>query len=308
MEKTDRKEILFYYESRQNPNGDPGFDNKPREMYDQTIMVTDVRLKRTIRDYAKKILGKKIFVDIDAKGKNVIAFKRLKDFKETATTDDAIEVLLENSWDVPLFGAFVPETGKSNFANLTGPVQFNQGRSTNQVEIIHPQISSHFVGEEKKDEKGNIKIKQHGTFGSFYSVEFALIKFHGVVNPSNFDNLWDKYNKKFNEVEKELFDCIWYGTNELQTRSKWPQQSHFLLEVTYDNKSYNDLSSLVIDVEQLKGKIKGLEEMNGKRKFDLKNLVKILNKRKPKSVKVRISEDFETERGDLEEINKIDFV
>ena len=53
MEKNCRKEILFYYESRQNPNGDPGFENQPRLMADGTIMVTDVRIKRTIHVYYK---------------------------------------------------------------------------------------------------------------------------------------------------------------------------------------------------------------------------------------------------------------
>ncbi|HXX96253.1 MAG TPA: type I CRISPR-associated protein Cas7 [Candidatus Bathyarchaeia archaeon] len=56
MEKNHRKEILFYYESRQNPNGDPGFENQPRLMSDGTIMVTDVRIKRTIRDYVAQDL------------------------------------------------------------------------------------------------------------------------------------------------------------------------------------------------------------------------------------------------------------
>ena len=54
-------EILFYYESRQNPNGDPGFENQPRLMPDDTIMVTDVRIKRTIRDYARDVKGETLF-------------------------------------------------------------------------------------------------------------------------------------------------------------------------------------------------------------------------------------------------------
>jgi Cas7 group CRISPR-associated protein Csh2 len=59
--KNLKKELLFYYESRQNPNGDPGFENQPRLMSDGTIMVTDVRIKRTIRDYAKNKYGVTLF-------------------------------------------------------------------------------------------------------------------------------------------------------------------------------------------------------------------------------------------------------
>ena len=65
MNVDNKKEILFYYESKANPNGDPGFDDQPRLMNDGTIMVTDLRLKRTIRDHAKNNLNKTIFVDYD---------------------------------------------------------------------------------------------------------------------------------------------------------------------------------------------------------------------------------------------------
>lgn len=44
-------EILFYYKSMQNPNGYPEFENQLRLIADDTIVVTDVRIKRTIRDY-----------------------------------------------------------------------------------------------------------------------------------------------------------------------------------------------------------------------------------------------------------------
>ena len=51
MNVDHRKEILFYYQSIEaNPNGDPGFDDQPREMSDRTIMVTDLRLTQTCLD------------------------------------------------------------------------------------------------------------------------------------------------------------------------------------------------------------------------------------------------------------------
>ena len=49
----NRSEILFLYDiADANPNGDPLDDNKPRLDEENEInLVTDVRLKRTIRDY-----------------------------------------------------------------------------------------------------------------------------------------------------------------------------------------------------------------------------------------------------------------
>ena len=61
MNVDHKKEILFYYQSiRANPNGDPGFEDQPRLMSDNTILVTDLRLKRTIRDHARDTLKQKL--------------------------------------------------------------------------------------------------------------------------------------------------------------------------------------------------------------------------------------------------------
>ena len=53
-----RSDILFIYDSRMaNPNGDPD-DNRPRiDPYSRVNLVTDYRLKRTIRDYILNYYG-----------------------------------------------------------------------------------------------------------------------------------------------------------------------------------------------------------------------------------------------------------
>jgi len=60
----DRSELLFIYDLRDgNPNGDPLDENKPRIDEETGVnIVTDVRLKRTIRDYLHDFKGKEIFV------------------------------------------------------------------------------------------------------------------------------------------------------------------------------------------------------------------------------------------------------
>ena len=49
----NRSELLFLYEiENANPNGDPLNENRPRfDAENSTVIVSDVRLKRTIRDY-----------------------------------------------------------------------------------------------------------------------------------------------------------------------------------------------------------------------------------------------------------------
>ena len=60
----NRSELIFLYDIKDNnPNGDPLDSNKPRIDEETGInYVTDVRIKRTIRDYLYEYKGKEIFV------------------------------------------------------------------------------------------------------------------------------------------------------------------------------------------------------------------------------------------------------
>lgn len=291
MEQTDRKEILYYYESRQNPNGDPGFENMPRQMPDGTIMVTDVRVKRTIRDYAKNALKKTLFVDFGEKGLPVKADDRAKEIVGKELTPEKLKGLLSKTFDAPLFGALVTIRGKKrgheeednteepgDSFKVTGPVQFGLGRSVNQVEIVNPSITGRFIG---------AKGTKHSTIGKFYSVDYALIKLQGVVNPSNLEEYWsdNAIRKNFEESEKLLFDCLWNGTNNLVTRSKYPQRSVFFLEVTYNGSLYNDLPLLVSESATMKGKTNQLDP----KVLDFSRFVETMASRKKKVKSVHIA-------------------
>lgn len=285
MNIENKKEILFYYESRQNPNGDPGFENMPRQMPDGTIMVTDVRIKRTIRDYAKNVLKKTIFVDYDKQGNAVTADGKAKEILGDLK-GDIIEGLIKNTFDVPLFGALVTiradkkEDTEGNSAKLTGPVQFGLARSTNQVQIINPTIVGRFVGKEK--EKG----QQFSTFGKFYSVDYALIKVNGAINPQNLGKYFeDKQTRQsFEDAESSMFECMWHGTNQLITRSKYPQRSIFFIEVSYKKEIYNDLSLLVDEKQEMKEKSTSLASSP----FVFDKLLKAVEQRKNEILKIRI--------------------
>lgn len=288
-------EILFYYESMQNPNGDPGFENQPRLMPDDTIMVTDVRVKRTMRDYARDIKGETLFVDYDKKGNAITADGKAKEIVGSLD-GDVIGKLLEKTFDVPLFGALVPirkgvgDEGSSE--KLTGPVQFGISRSVNKVQIINPTIVGRFVGKEKTG-------KQFSTFGKFYSVEYALIKVQGVINPQNLSKYAENKTilKKFDGKTAMIHDCLWNGTNQLTTRSKYPQRSILYIDVDYKDKIYNDLPTLVNENDNLKGMAKSL----GDSPFDFSKLISVMSKRKSLINKIRIrgAEDIS---DDLEEL------
>jgi CRISPR-associated protein Csh2 len=295
--KNLKKELLFYYESRQNPNGDPGFENQPRLMPDGTIIVTDVRIKRTIRDYAKSQYGDTLFVDLGENGKPVMADDRAEEIIGSLS-DGAIKILATKTFDVPLFGALVTirkgkdKKGKekdSGSQKLTGPVQFAIGRSVNQVQILNPQITGRFVGKEKKSESqgDDQQIEQHGSIGKFYAVDYALIKIQGAVNPANLGDYIEDAAvvESFMKAERKLFYSLWEGTNALITRSKFPQRSIFLLEVTYDSSIYNDLPVLVEEDPALKGRVSGLTSSP----LRFTKLLEALETRKARVKKVRLA-------------------
>ena len=104
----NRSEILFLYDIRDgNPNGDPMDENKPRIDEETGVnLVTDVRLKRTIRDYLYNFKAQEIFVReivYDAQNGYIQdGKKRAKDFEEKA------ERILNECIDVRLFGGVIP--------------------------------------------------------------------------------------------------------------------------------------------------------------------------------------------------------
>jgi len=287
--KNLKKELLFYYESRQNPNGDPGFENQPRLMPDGTIIVTDVRIKRTIRDYAKNKYNVILFVDFGKDGTPVTADNRAKELLDN-NFKDAIKNLAIKTFDVPLFGGLVTirsdKGGGGGSHKLTGPVQFAIGRSINQVQVLNPMISGRFVGKEKKGGSGDGSQEQFSTFGKFYAVDYALIKIQGAINPTNLGDYLDDTDvvESFNSAESKLLPSLWEGTNALITRSKFPQRSIFLLEVTYDGSIYNDLPVLVEEDPALKGRTSGLTISPLK----FAKLLEALKTRKEKVKKVRL--------------------
>lgn len=171
-------EILFVYDAKMcNPNGDPDDENRPRFDPDrERCLVSDVRLKRYIRDYLEE-KGRTIYV---TKAEGVVqATDRLKQVlgKDDVSGAD-LPALLEKLIDVRLFGATMPikgaKKGEGEAVNLTGPVQFAWGYSLNRVQMVDSvTISSQFAAREQA---------RQGTFGKDYRVYYALIGFHGVVS------------------------------------------------------------------------------------------------------------------------------
>src|ERR1700693_6200384 len=105
---TSRREFVFLYDIKMgNPNGDPD-ENRPRVLPDKTHYVTDVRLKRFVRDYLKT-QGQDILVDtIEGRTTNLtgrvaayLTAKKLQQCEGTAL----VNILLGAFVDARLFGS-----------------------------------------------------------------------------------------------------------------------------------------------------------------------------------------------------------
>jgi len=206
MSITKNSEVLFLYDAKMtNPNGDMDNENKPRMDYDtDTNLVSDVRLKRYLRDYFETALKKEIFVTEKA-AKAEERGKQLREAKMEYT--DLI--------DVRLFGAVFAASGANT--HLTGPVQFNWGYSLNPVEINESStITSSFSSGEG--------------IGKDFRVKYSLIAFSGGINANTSEN------SKLTEEDLSIFDEAMIKAIPFnRTRSKIGQTPRLYLRVQANN-------------------------------------------------------------------------
>ncbi|GAA3953415.1 type I-B CRISPR-associated protein Cas7/Csh2 [Chitinophaga oryziterrae] len=276
-----RSEILFLYEiENANPNGDPLDENRPRfDNEDATVIVSDVRLKRTIRDYWYEYKGyngengKDIFV---RETKYADGDKEyVSDGKRRAVAfSESREKVLDTCIDIRVFGGVLPL--KNDSITLTGPTQFQMGRSINKTEIITEQGTGAFASGDKKGQ---------ATFRTEYKVPYALIGFNGVINEKS-----AQYSKMSDDDKTLLEEGIWDGTKNLISRSKFGQNPVLLLVVNYKDSFYigNLRQRLKLISEKNDLGIRGLSDF----RLDVSAIIKELkaNKDQIDSVEVRFDE------------------
>ncbi len=218
-----RSEILFLYDvTDANPNGDPVEENKPRidEETGQNI-VTDVRLKRTIRDYLYEYKNQEVFIreTRDDDGNLRTKEDRLSDFKDNP------DLVREQCIDVRLFGATIAVRKKTMV--LTGPVQFKFGRSLHRVDVSYIKGTTVMPSQQER---------KQGTFTEKYILPYSLIAFYGIVNENA------ARNQGINLTERDidlLLEAIWNGTKNLVSTSKMGQMPRLLIRIVHKEKNFH---------------------------------------------------------------------
>ncbi len=216
----NRSEFLFIYDVKDaNPNGDPLDENKPR-VDEETgqIIVTDVRLKRTVRDYLATVKGLDVFI-IEMRDED--GNLRTKEDRSADFNNDP-DLILEKCIDMRLFGATTAIKEKT--ITWTGPVQFKYGRSLHKIDgPIFVKGTTVMPSKEGK---------KQGTFREEWIVPYALVAFHGIANE------YAARETRLTENDLVLMiEAMWNGTKDLITRSKFGQMPRLLLRIVYNEGS-----------------------------------------------------------------------
>lgn len=173
-----------------NPNGDPLNGNRPRTTYSGNGEISDVCIKRKIRNRLQD-LGEKIFVKSDERsddGYKSLSDRASKTIVDYSSKDDYAQKACQEWIDVRSFGqvfAFKSKSDKKDdkknkdgvSVGVRGPVSLHQSLSVSPVDINSMQITKSVNGEtEPKGKKGP------DTMGTKHFVVFGLYVIKGSIN------------------------------------------------------------------------------------------------------------------------------
>lgn len=171
-----------------NPNGDPLNGNRPRQNYDGHGEISDVAIKRKIRNRLQD-MGESIFVQ--SNDRNNDDFKSLRERAESnpalqkilksknSSSDEFAAIACEQWIDVRSFGQVFAFKGSGSGSGVSvgvrGPVSIHTATSVDPIDITSMQITKS-VNSEPGKEKGS------DTMGMKHRVDFGVYVFYGSIN------------------------------------------------------------------------------------------------------------------------------
>jgi CRISPR-associated protein Csh2 len=291
----ENSDFLFLYEAiLSNPNGDPDHENRPRMDYDtKTNLVTDVRLKRFIRDYLTD-KGKEIFVNMESDAKVSMEMKMKAEINRILSNKENIELIFKDSPEFKsifdelfpqeenLFETETPENIYDQVKKDKKLAEFLLSKLVNLFFIDVRMFGSAFAIESfKKAFTGPIQInwgyslhpvelvksdsivtimnEGESTFGKDYRLYYSLIAYNGTINKNA------AKTTGLTETDRETFrDAIWNAIPANPTRSKVNQYPKLYVEIIYNdgysNGYFGDLRNYV-EVKPKIDHIRKLEDL-----------------------------------------------
>lgn len=268
----NRYEFVFLFDVRDgNPNGDPDFDNMPRtdEETDQGL-VSDVCIKRKVRNYIHLLKGLKTPYDIFIREGNILNSLIQEKRDEADKTNDEEKKAVKSGrqamcaqyFDIRTFGAVMStgeekadeedteEKGKKKKANskkkikglgvVRGPVQFTFARSINPIFSKSNSLTRCCITKESDESKNN-------TFGNKYTVSYGLYRMHGFISAS------DAAKTGFSEEDKELlFQALIYAFENDHSAARGEMNPRALIVFKHDSPLGNARAGQLFDLIQVK--------------------------------------------------------
>lgn len=219
-------DILFLYDATNtNVNGDPDQENRPRMDYEtKTALVSDVRIKRTIRDFLVE-KGYGVFVrtlndrkvTMEKMFEEVMRANGMDPSEKKGDAEEKVKIILDQMIDMRLFGSAMAVGGITR--TFTGPVQISWGYSLHPADIV------------KSGSIVTIMNEDNSTFGKMYKLHYGLFAHSATVNK------FAAAKTKMTQEDKEVFKkaLIQSMMNHL-THSKQGQRPLLYLEVEYGEK------------------------------------------------------------------------
>lgn len=164
-----------------NPNGDPLNGNRPRTTYTGKGEISDVCIKRKIRNRLQD-MGENIFVQSAERsddGYSSLSERASENITKYVSKEDYAEQACQKWFDVRTFGqvfAFKSKDKKEGVSvGVRGPVSIHQGISCSPVDINSMQITKSVNSEPAEG-------KSSDTMGTKHFVEFGLYRIKGSIN------------------------------------------------------------------------------------------------------------------------------
>jgi CRISPR-associated protein Csh2 len=260
----NKKEFLFLYDAKDCvPNGDPFTGEQRYDEDTQQALVSDVRLKRYIRDFIDHNYDdeKVFYSNKDGKKTTGTRAIEISPIKENVNN---LEDLKNKCIDIRLFGTVVAgKTGQYN-TQATGAVQFKLfNRTLNKVFLPTTQNTSVMPSKD-----GN----EQGSIATFSFLPYGLFSCIGYFNPTS-----AKENLVKDTDLTKMKIALWNEINLKNTRSKTGQQSRLLIEIEYNDDYYKipDIEYSITLKDEQKFKYRQFDDI--KNDLDFSKLVKFFN-------------------------------
>ena len=162
-----------------NPNGDPLGGNRPRTDYDGFGEISDVCIKRKIRNRMQDS-GHAIFVQSDDRcdDEKSSLKDRAKNLEKIKDANEFYKIACDTWLDVRTFGqVFAFSSFACKSVGVRGPVSIHLAKSADPVDIQSMQITKSVSGD-----KDDGKERGSDTMGMKHFVRFGLYIIKGSIN------------------------------------------------------------------------------------------------------------------------------